>query len=133
MAVVLSAIFLLANISFGQYSPLQRPSAEKLAKILFQYKASLKSDNPGVRKSALYQLARIRSSFPDIDLSEILPTMKRLCVKDKEPIVRVQANLTAVYLTDSTLVTWVKTDSGPDPQAFYNRVQTAMATTMPLK
>jgi hypothetical protein len=126
MTVVLLAVFLLANISSGQYSPQQRPSAEKMAKLLMQCKASLNSENFGVRRSTLYLLAKIKSSYPDVDVSAVLPSMRRLCVRDKEPIVRVQANLTAAYLTDSTLVKMIKPDSPTDAHGFYDRVQMAL-------
>jgi len=99
----------------------------KAKRIILGYVRALQSDNMGVRQSALYQLARIKSRFPEVDLSNTVDQIAQLSKKDEEPVVRVQASLILVYLQDRELLQTIKPDSPADPVNFYNQVHVAVA------
>jgi hypothetical protein len=109
------------------------PTRAKLAKLVQAYKMALNSENVGVRSSALFQLAKIKSRYPSCDLSELMSPVERLSKKDAEPILRVQANLTFVYLGDETLAQKIKTGEPDDPIVFYNTVQTELSMALLVK
>ncbi len=120
------AVIMAAGLSFGQKKS-DCPDKARLCKALQGYKVCLKSENLGVRTSALYQLAKLKSCFPDLDLSEVMLAVDQVCKKDKEPIVRAQANLTYAYIADDSLCAKVKTLAADTPVEFFNRVQTELA------
>lgn len=124
--ICLVAVMMAASLSFGQKKA-DCPDKARLCKALQGYKECLKSENLGVRTSALYQLAKLKSCYPALDLSEMMLAVDQVCKKDKEPIVRAQANLTYAYIVDDSLCAKVKTMATDTPVEFFNRVQTELA------
>jgi len=125
--VLFVAVVMAASLSYGQKKP-DCPDKARLCKALQGYRECLRSENVGVRTSALYQLAKLKSCYPALDLSEMIQDVNRLCQKDKEPLVRVQANLTYAYVTDDSLSAKVKTEVEGNPVEFFNRIQTELAS-----
>ena len=119
-------VMIAATLAYGQKKP-DCPNKERLAKALEGYKDCLKSDNVGVRASALYQLAKLKCCYPALDLSEMIASLDRVSKKDKDALVRVQANLTCAFIADDSLAMKVKVAAGSDPIEFYNQLQTALA------
>jgi vesicle coat complex subunit len=88
---------------------------------------ALKSDNYGVRKSALYQLAKIHSLDSTIDMTTISEQISKMSRSDSDPLVRVQAGLTYQYLTDAELAKIIRPQDEDDSTVFYNEVHTVLA------
>jgi len=120
------AVMMAATLSFGQKKP-DCPDKARLAKALEGYKDCLKSDNVGVRASALYQLAKLKCCYPALDLSEMMLSIDRVSKKDTDALVRAQANLTYAFIADDSLAMTSKIAAGNDPVEFYNQLQTALA------
>jgi len=123
MMILLAAV--LSNAQTSSHPEMKDHARAK--RIIMGYVRALQSDNMGVRQSALYQLARIKSHFPEVDLTNTLDQIAQLSKKDEEPVVRVQASLILVYLQDRELLQTIKPESPADPVNFYNQVHVAVA------
>jgi hypothetical protein len=121
-------ILMAAMLSFAQSSDHpEMTDRAKAKRIILGYERALQSDNMGVRQSALYQLARIKSRFPQVDLLNTMDKVAQMSKKDEEPVLRAQASLTLVYLQDKELMQSIKPDVPSDPVDFYNQVHVAVA------
>ncbi|HOC24809.1 MAG TPA: hypothetical protein PKJ13_05830 [bacterium] len=121
MTLVLAG--LLAGFSYAADSTATLDSA-RLAVAVDNYKMALKSDNPGVRSSALYMLALIRSRYPEANISGFNGDLARISRKDADPLVRVQANLILTYLNSDSLHTKIRIADPEAPLAFYSELFT---------
>ena len=90
------------------------------------YMLALKSDNPGLRLNAIYQIAQIKSTQPEVDFSACLKNLEKLAKDDKYNLVKIHASLTAVYLQDDSLCQKIKTVYKEDPAEFFKRVYNEM-------
>jgi HEAT repeat protein len=97
-------------------------SAAKLANAVDNYKLALKSNNPGVRSSALYMLALIKSRFPETNVSEVKAELGKISRKDEDALVRVHANLILSYLNSDSLLSKIKIENPEKPLAFYSQL-----------
>lgn len=93
-----------------------------LAAAVKNYKFALKSENPGVRSSALYMLAQIKSRYPEANLGEFKSELGKLSRKDNDPLVRVHANLVLSYVSDDALAARIKPEGSEMQPAFYARL-----------
>jgi hypothetical protein len=126
--LVTTMILMMAMLSFAQTaSHPEMMDRAKAKRVMLGYERALQSDNMGVRQSALYQLARIRSRFPNVDLANTLDRVAQMSKKDQEPVVRAQASLTLVYLQDRDLIQSIDPELPTDPVAFFNQVHVAAA------
>jgi hypothetical protein len=121
-------ILMMAMLSFAQTDTHpEMMDRAKAKRVILGYERALQSDNMGVRQSALYQLARIRSRFPNVDLENSVDKVAQMSKKDEEPVVRAQASLTLVYLQDRELIQSINPELPSDPVTFYNQVHVAVA------
>jgi hypothetical protein len=118
---------LLAGLSFAADGNSQMDAA-KLAGAVENYKLALKSDNAGVRSSALYMLALIKSRFPETNVSEFKGELGKISRKDDDPLVRVHANLLLSYFSDDSLSTRIKVDNPEASLAFYSQLIEEIST-----
>ena len=123
MKKVLVVLMVVLSVSFvfGQAA-----DKEHVCKGMNGYLMALKSDNPGLRLNAIYQIAQVKSTTPDADFKECLKELEKMAKKDKNNLVKVQANLTAVYLKDDTLSNRVKMVYKEAPADFFKRVYDEM-------
>ncbi|GEM_PF-526704 len=121
MTLVLAG--LLAGFSFAADSTTTLDPA-KLAVAVDNYKMALRSDNSGVRSSALYMLALIKSRYPEVNISGFNSDLARISRKDADPLVRVYANLVLTYLNSDSLHTKVRIVDPYAPLAFYSELFT---------
>jgi len=99
----------------------------KIAKAMPNYRMALKSENVGVRQSAVYHLAQLKSRYPGLDLSGFQGELKKLETRDSNAIVRIHAGLTRLYLTDERLAKQIKVEDPDSSVAFYNQVHEMLA------
>lgn len=95
---------------------------DKICKAIKGYKMALKSENPGLRLNALYQIAQVKSMYPNMDLSECTKEIKTLLEDEKNLRVNIQGNLTLIYLKNDGLVKKVKMEYKEPPVNFFKRV-----------
>jgi len=82
------------------------------------YIQAIQSDNSGLRHSAIYQIARLKTHYPDKDYSRVEHLLNKVSTSDKVAIIRVHANLVCNYLKSSHII---GTRSGnEDPMFFFN-------------
>ncbi len=112
--IVLIVTLLATGLSFAKDAP-KSSQLDIAAKNLLM---SLKSDNAGVRNSALYQIAKIRAQYPDYDLSKVEKEVEKVAQKDKSAIVRVNANLVDTVLNDKVAESQVNL-AAAEPQEFF--------------
>jgi HEAT repeat protein len=86
------------------------------------YIMALKSDNVGLRNSAIFELAKIRSQCDYVDLTEYEKVLKKLSSVDNNHLIRMNAQLTLTYLQDKELSDKIKVQDDEDPFAFYTRL-----------
>jgi len=82
---------------------------------------ALKSDNPGIRNSALHQITVLKAKYPNFDLTKVEKQVKKLSQKDSELLIRVNANITYLYLTNRNLTDKINTDT-IDPKIFFKEL-----------
>jgi len=92
------------------------------------YKMALASENCGLRNDALHKIARMKSEYPETDLSCFEPILKKMAVKDADAMVRMNAQLTLNYLRDSAISEWVPTQKAETSFEFFNRLYQQMTT-----
>ncbi|MBN2413721.1 hypothetical protein JXQ31_18725 [candidate division KSB1 bacterium] len=85
------------------------------------YLKALKSDNPGIRNSALHQITVLKARYPNINLSRIERQIEKLSRSDKEVLIRVNASIAYKYLKNSELTGKVNTET-VDPREFFTEL-----------
>ncbi len=85
------------------------------------YSKALKSDNPGIRNSALHQITVLKARYPNVNLSRIERQIEKLSKSDKEVLIRVNASIAYKYLTNSELTGRVNTET-IDPKEFFTEL-----------
>ncbi len=103
--------------------------AAKLARTVENYKLALKSENPGVRSSAIYMLALIKSRYPEAQVAGIKGELGKLSRKDEDPLVRVEANLILSYLSSDSLMIRIKAADPTTPLDFYAQLIAEMTAS----
>ena len=99
-----------------------KPSLDKIDTAISGYVQALKSDNAGLRHSALYQLALIKSEYPEINFDYVDRQLEKMSKKDKFNLIRLHANLTRAYLQDSDLQAKVKVEKSDNPVDFFKNL-----------
>ncbi len=117
MCISLTGLLMMATLAFGQVN-----DAKSLDSILKNYLTALKSDNAGLRNSALYQLVQLKAKFPKADLGACQRHIAQMSSKDKNPRVRINAGLALLFLNDTQLPTKVKINSEEEPTKFFARL-----------
>ncbi|MDZ7372260.1 MAG: hypothetical protein ONB12_13945, partial [candidate division KSB1 bacterium] len=103
-------VLTIALLTTTSFAADRTTSAEK-ARIDLAKKALmevLKSDNAGARNSALHVIAKIKSEYPDVDLTVFNDMLLRLSRNDERSLIRVNANLAYAYINNPELAARVK-------------------------
>ncbi len=116
MIGILVLTFALSPL-FANANPVDSGKLELATKGLL---ASLKSENPGVRNSALHVLAKIRSEYPQADLSVFNRMLTQMSKNDAQSMIRANANLAYIYINSTELPSKVRTQDQEDPSVFFN-------------
>ena len=75
-----------------------------------------------MRNGSLFVLAKIKSDFPETDLTNLNKILLELSAKDSEAYIRANANLTYIYLNSEELCRMVKVDDSENPALFFSKV-----------
>ncbi|RPI02689.1 MAG: hypothetical protein EHM72_03550 [Calditrichaeota bacterium] len=81
---------------------------------------TLKSDNFGARYSALHVLLKLKSDYPELNLSEFNPILVSMVKNDRASVIRVNANMAYIYINSDELSQRVKVSEREDAVAFFN-------------
>lgn len=122
MKRLLSAIFVIAILATAGYSADNKVSEKTLQMAEKAYSKSLNSDNAGIRASALYNIAKMKSRFPNYDFEKLEKSVVELAKKDSDSLIRANANLTYIYMNSPELAKNVKISDTENPLMFFNEV-----------
>lgn len=86
------------------------------------YIKALKSDNEGLRTSALFQISKLKAKYPQTDLSPYVKELEKVSRTDANPIVRTQANLALLVLKNPKLASDVPAGWFVDPAKYFTQV-----------
>ena len=115
--ITLTGLMLVASAVFANIE-----SHEVLDQAVHNYTNALKSDNPGVRNSALYQIVCMKNVHPEANYAPIKKVVKKMADKDDNALVRVHAKLTLLYIDDPDLSNKVRTVRGEEDIQFFQRL-----------
>ncbi|MBN1998657.1 hypothetical protein JW935_13945 [candidate division KSB1 bacterium] len=115
--ITIGIIFIIATMTFAAI-----PVQQKIDKALDNYIVALKSDNAGLRSSAAYQIVKMKSRYPQADYSKVEAVLNRIAHRDQSDLLRVQAELTLIYVRNTELAYRVKAQDPSNPWPFYNRL-----------
>ncbi|MDZ7314721.1 MAG: hypothetical protein ONB24_01220 [candidate division KSB1 bacterium] len=112
-------IALLTTVAFAADQPtnVEKARIELAKRALLDV---LKSENAGARNSALHVIAKIKSDYPDVDLTVFNDMLLKLSRNDERSLIRVNANLAYAYINNPELAARVKVEDPEDPAAFFN-------------
>ncbi len=88
--------------------------------------ASLTSDVPGVRHSTLHILVRLKYDFPNLDMSVFNNTLKKMCEKDPQPHLQVDAKIAAAYINSSELAAAIEIQEDMAPGDVFTIIHSEM-------
>ena len=117
MCISLMGLLMIACLAFGQTN-----DSKSLDTILKNYLNALKSDNAGLRNSALYQIVKIKAQYPEADLGVCEKCIAQMSSKDKNTHVRINAGLALLCLKDRQLPTKVQATTEEEPTKFFARL-----------
>jgi hypothetical protein len=124
------SLIIFAVLLFGVTSTFAEINKdEPICKAMDGYKMALKSENPGLRLNALYQIAQIKSMYPEMNFAECSKHIKKLVEIEKNPRVKVQANLALAYLNENNLAKTIKMAYKEPPVDFFKRVYEGINST----
>ena len=103
-------------------SAAERSLESRIEKAKVNLAHSLKSDNEGVRNGSLLVLAKIKSDFPQLDMTGLNKTLISVSADDDAAYIRANANLTYIYLNSAELPKIVKVESTENPAVFFNKL-----------
>ncbi|HPG40134.1 MAG TPA: hypothetical protein PLP19_10220 [bacterium] len=126
MKKALTIIAVLALLTGAGFAKTNTLSKDKLALAVKSYKIALNSENAGVRNSALYQIAVLKASYPELNLNELDRVLLNVTNKDSVGFIRVNANLTRLLLNDKNLTNAVTVET-VDPTEFFSGLYTKLA------
>lgn len=125
MIITITLVLLILSASgFGQ-----QLGQKALEKVLLQYEAAMTSDSPGVRSSAIYQIAQLKCERPEENFLSVEWTLAKIAKNDHNPLIRVHAELTLAYLQDKALRGKIKADCSLEMNNFYNKLYNEMYTS----
>ena len=119
--IIALALLLLSVTAFAG----ENVNAEKLSVAKDAYKASLKSDNAGVRNSALLQIVVVASNYPEFNARALESDLNRMSKRDDVPYIRVNAKIALDLLNNADWLKSLNTDEN-DPKVFFNNAYTTM-------
>ena len=90
------------------------------------YINALKSDNPGIRNSALHQLTVLKAKYPDFNLRKVEKQVKKMSKNDPELLIRINATITYRYLMNQELTSKVNRTTN-DPKIFFQDLYVQVA------
>ena len=100
-----------------------------LDKAVNGYMQALKSDNIGLRYSAIYEIAQLKCLYPEYNYSRVEKVLNQISRKDDQTIIRVHASLVNDYLKSDN-VSCVKAADTEDPMMFFDALHHEFNTQM---
>ena len=122
LIIILTVLVLGASIHATEISDSKLSTAQKM------YVQGMKADNIGLRCSAIFRIAEMKSYFPEISTKRVEKILQKAAQKDQSSLVRTYAALTLVYLKDSKLNQIVKVAPKQVSLDFYQKLQQAIYT-----
>jgi hypothetical protein len=88
--------------------------------------ANLGAENAGVRHATLYALVRLKSDFPQLDMSVFNAALNKAVNKDPVAHIQVDAKIASIYLSDAKLASAVKVDENAAPGDVFAHIHVEM-------
>ncbi|MBN2090824.1 hypothetical protein JW964_14520 [candidate division KSB1 bacterium] len=86
------------------------------------YIQNLKSENPGVRNSAIFQIMKIKSRYPEQEIRPFISILKRITEKDYVILNRTHAYFAIICLNNPSILEYINPFEFEDPQLFFRNV-----------
>lgn len=86
------------------------------------YLKALRAENEGLRHDALFQIAKLKSDCPRTEFCRCLNELKRVSQKDKNPLIRLHAQMTIEYFQKPELRKAIDIGQYEDYLEFYKAV-----------
>ncbi len=86
------------------------------------YLQNLKSDNPGVRNSAIFQIMKIKSRYPEQEIRPFISILKRITEKDYVILNRTHAYFAIICLKNPSILEYINPFEFEDPQLFFRNI-----------
>ena len=128
MKTLVSAVCVMVFLFTTAFASDINLSADQTKAAIQGFEWSLKSSNAGVRHSSLHVIAKFKSEYPSVDLSELNKTLIKMSRNESEPLIRVHASLTYQYINSSKLVNLIKVTDPEDPMVFFNELYKELTT-----
>lgn len=127
MKKVLGGILVLMLAAAPLFADANTVSKENLELAKKGLMFSLKSENAGVRNSALHILAKVRADHPNANLSGFNRVLTDMSKKDDMKAIRANANLAYIYINSNELPARVRVEDREDPSIFFNDLYTELS------
>ncbi|MBN1998748.1 hypothetical protein JW935_14410 [candidate division KSB1 bacterium] len=124
------AFIFIVVLAVASMAVAETPSQKKFDKAINNYIIALKSKNPGVQSSAAFQIAKMKSQFPQVDLSRVEKSLAQVAKRNENKVIRLQAELTLTYVKDADLVYRVRVNDTENPVYFYNDLNQTIFAVM---
>ena len=120
--LVVITVLVAVSVSFAK-APLTQPDLNLAKK---SYLNALDSDNAGVRNSAMFQIIKLKATYPDENVKAYVNKVKKISENDPFYSMRSHAHLTMMFLENSELAKLVNPEDYPDPDSFFNSFYTKL-------
>ncbi|MBN1780508.1 hypothetical protein JW948_05230 [bacterium] len=121
--IIITAIMVMAFVAAAaELTDKELNAAQKM------YIEGITKGNIGLKCDAIYQIAGMKSCYPDFPTKEAEKVLQRVVQKDDNPLARAYAGLTLAYITDTSLSGTVKVANGETANDFYQRLHQAIYT-----
>jgi hypothetical protein len=113
--LVITSVFVLfaANILFAEEYP------TNISRAVDNYLAALNHSNPGVVGSAIINIMKLKTEYPDLDYTKLVETLKKTSLNSKNQVTRRKAYIAALYLRHPERFNWIKKGTYEENNAFF--------------
>jgi hypothetical protein len=125
MKRIIITIAILALAGGNAFSADKMTLKQKVKMAINGYEIAIKSDNPGLNQSGVFQIAHLYSKYPNADLGKAKSILKKAASNNDSELVRLHARMTLAFIENNELQS-VKVTNPEDPMVFYSSLYTRM-------
>jgi hypothetical protein len=129
MAMVLVAA-MTAEAQPGYFSTLEKHRLTNLEKVVCRYVDALKSENAGVKESALSHLVRMKLFVPELRCPNAEQEIAALAIKGETPTIRYKAYLASLVFDMPQVFATEKIRNFEDPEHLFGNVATKLQVAL---
>jgi hypothetical protein len=121
MAMVMVAV-MTAQAQPGYFSTLEKHRLTNLEKVVCRYGEALRSDNAGVKESALSHLVRMKLFVPELQCPNVQQDLAALAINGETPTIRYKAYLASLVFDMPQVFSKEQTSNYEDPEHLFGNV-----------